>query len=231
MIYVTGDTHGDFTRIKRFCAENNTTLRDTLIILGDAGINYYLNEKDRRLKEKLNSLSINLFCVHGNHEARPENIETYAIRDTGYDGQVYAELEFPHIMFAKDGEIYDFEGKEYLVVGGAYSVDKWYRLKNGGNWWPDEQPSDGTKKSVESLLSECQWHIHGVLSHTCPLKYEPVEAFLPNLNQSTIDKTTEQWLDSVEDKLAYDYWYCGHYHINKNIDKMRFRFEEIEVLK
>ena len=39
MIYLTGDTHGNFDRIRRFCEINNTTKDDVLIILGDAGIN------------------------------------------------------------------------------------------------------------------------------------------------------------------------------------------------
>ena len=46
MIYITGDTHRDFTRIKKFCQEQNTSVDDIMIILGDAGINYMLDEHD-----------------------------------------------------------------------------------------------------------------------------------------------------------------------------------------
>ena len=53
MIYLTGDTHGNFDRIRRFCELNNTTKDDVLIILGDAGINYYLNKRDYKLKQEL----------------------------------------------------------------------------------------------------------------------------------------------------------------------------------
>ena len=48
-VFLTGDTHGNFDRIKRFCGLNNTTKDDVLIILGGAGINYYLNERDYKL--------------------------------------------------------------------------------------------------------------------------------------------------------------------------------------
>ena len=34
MIYLTGDTHGLFTRIESFCEKMNTTHEDLLIILG-----------------------------------------------------------------------------------------------------------------------------------------------------------------------------------------------------
>ena len=37
MIYLTGDTHGDFRRIAQFCARMNTQPTDIMIILGDAG--------------------------------------------------------------------------------------------------------------------------------------------------------------------------------------------------
>lgn len=40
-----------------------------MIILGDAGINYWLDMSDKELKGQLSGLDITFFCVHGNHEA------------------------------------------------------------------------------------------------------------------------------------------------------------------
>jgi 3-oxoacid CoA-transferase subunit A len=48
---------------------------------------------------------------------------------------------------------------------------------------------------------------------------------LPGLDQSTVDVSTEQWLDEIEAVADYDAWLCGHWHINKSIDKLRFVFE------
>lgn len=47
LIYITGDTHRYFSRLydKTF---NKT---DMVIILGDVGINYCLNEEDKKFKE------------------------------------------------------------------------------------------------------------------------------------------------------------------------------------
>ena len=64
MVVLTGDTHGDFGRIGDYCEENQTTTDDVMIILGDAGINYYLDERDDLLKEQLTCLPITLFCIH-----------------------------------------------------------------------------------------------------------------------------------------------------------------------
>jgi 3-oxoacid CoA-transferase subunit A len=55
-----------------------------------------------------------------------------------------------------------------------------------------------------------------------------MEAFLPGLDQSLIDHSTEEWLDTIEDRLDYKAWYCGHWHINKRIDKMHFLMHEVE---
>ena len=49
--YLTGDTHGNFLRVDTFCRAMETTKSDTIIILGDAGFNYYLNDRDTRAKE------------------------------------------------------------------------------------------------------------------------------------------------------------------------------------
>ncbi len=69
-----------------------------------------------------------------------------------------------------------------------------------------------------------------VLSHTCPLRYEPTEAFLPGLNRSTVDDSTERWLDTIEARLSYERWYCGHFHIEKKIDKLQFMFNDYTLL-
>lgn len=58
MIYITGDTHGDFSRIETFCRKMKTTTEDVLIILGDAGINYYGRDRDRLQKEEISRLPV-----------------------------------------------------------------------------------------------------------------------------------------------------------------------------
>ena len=127
--------------------------------------------------------------------------------------------------------MYEFEGKKCLIIGGAYSVDKDYRLARGWNWFSDEQPDEEVKEKVEETLRGLNYKVDYILSHTCPLRYMPVEAFLPTIDQSTVDKSTEEWLGKVEARVECERWYCGHYHIEKKIDKMRFVFRDIEMLE
>lgn len=230
MIYITGDKHGDFREIFYFCYENKTTLDDIMIILGDAGINYYANEKDHILKNSLLQYPITFFCIHGNHEERPENIKTYKIKRF-HDGIVYYEEDYPNILFAKDGEIYNFNNHKVLVIGGAYSVDKYFRLERGYNWYESEQPNEETKEFVISKLKSMDNKVDIILSHTCPYKYLPREMFLEGIDQSTVDNSTEYFLDEIEQITDYKIWYCGHYHTDKAVDKIIFMFHNIEKFK
>lgn len=227
MIYVTGDTHGKFQRITDFCEHEKTSCEDIMIILGDAGINYNGWVLDREKKELLKTLPITLFCIHGNHEQRPDTIDSYAEK-RWHGGIVYWEEDYPNLLFAKDGEIFDLDGKQTIVIGGAYSIDKMIRVIYGYRWWADEQPSDEIKRYVEEQLEKRNWKIDVILSHTVPLKYEPREMFMTGVDQSSVDKSTEEWLDWIEEKLEYQKWYCGHYHTEKKIGKVDMKYKEIE---
>ena len=226
MIYLTGDTHGNFDRIKRFCELNNTTKDDVLIILGDAGINYYLNKRDYKLKQELQNLPITLFCIHGNHEERPENIGTYKL-DMFFGSLVYVEPEFPNIIFAVDGMIYKINNSKCLVLGGAYSVDKHYRLMKGYQWFESEQIPDDRKAEIEDCLSVCGYNVDYVLSHTCPYDTRPVHMFLRSIDQSTVDSSMEVWLQKIADRLTFKHWYFGHYHDDWDNGKYSMLYTDI----
>ncbi len=226
MISYTGDIHGSAAEITAFCMRFEPTENDTLIILGDVGANYYGDMRDSILKAQFSKLKPTIFCIHGNHEMRPWNIPSYKTKEWN-GGTVWYEEEYPNILFAKDGEIFNIEGTKHLVIGGAYSVDKFYRLSRGYGWWADEQPSDEIKRYVEKQIKEKEFDV--ILSHTCPFKYEPIETFLPGIDQSTVDTSTEEWLDKIEESTDYKAWYCGHWHINKRIDKIHFLFHEFEM--
>lgn len=229
MFYITGDTHGEFYRIEQFCEEYETSKEDVMIILGDAGINFSLNERDLRLKRELAELPITLFCIHGNHEERPYMIDSYEEKEWN-GGTVYWEEDFPNILFAKDGEIYDLDGKKCLVIGGAYSIDKYYRLRVGAPWFETEQPTDEIKDYVETQLEKNNWQVDCVFTHTVPLPYEPIWAFIPGIDQSKVDKSTENWLAWIEENLSYDSWYAGHYHVESQEGPIRIMYMDIDNL-
>lgn len=229
MIYYTGDTHGEVEKLFTFSERFHLTPEDTIVILGDAGWNYYTDKRDFLAKSFLKRLGVTIFSIHGNHEARPGKLSFY--HETEWrGGTVYVEDEFPNILFARDGEVYDLDGHTAIAIGGAYSVDKYYRLSHWLKWFPDEQPDDEIKARVEAKLNALDWNIDLVLSHTCPQKFVPVEAFLSCVDQSTVDRSTEEWLDTIEDRLNYQHWLCGHWHIDKAVDRFRFLMDDFITL-
>jgi 3-oxoacid CoA-transferase subunit A len=149
MIYYTGDTHGQTDKILDFVRRFQLKTKNVIIILGDAGFNYYGNGRgDKSVKRRLNAADVTIFCIHGNHERRPESLPCY--HETQWrGGVVYVEEMFQNLLFAKDGEIFDLDGHQSIVIGGAYSIDKYYRLQRGLDWFSDEQPTEVIKSGWE----------------------------------------------------------------------------------
>jgi len=227
MIYYTGDIHGDAAGIADFAIKHGLTENDTIVILGDVGANYFGDRRDLICKDDLNRIRPTILCIHGNHEKRPASIPSYKLKEWN-GGMVWYEDAFPKILFARDGEIFDLDGIKHIAIGGAYSVDKYYRLKHHYAWFSDEQPSNEIKEYVERQLKSHKVDV--ILAHTCPFKYEPREAFLASIDQSTVDDSTERWLDGIEEETAYKAWLCGHWHIDKRIDKVYFLFDGVTTL-
>lgn len=140
------------------------------------------------------------------------------------------EEQYPNILFAKDGEIYNFNGKKVMPIGGAYSVDKYYRIRNGLPWFESEQPDEVIKEYVEQQLDKAKWNVDIVLSHTVPIEAEPVWAFIPGLDQSAVDKTTEKWLQKIYDRLDFTEWYAGHYHVESEECGIRIMYEDYDEI-
>ena len=43
------------------------------------------------------------------------------------------------------------------------------------------------------------------------------------------EENERKWLEEIERKLKYDHWFCGHWHIDKHIDRMHFLFHSVEA--
>ena len=107
-----------------------------------------------------------------------------------------------------------------------------YTMRNGRTVISTEEAEiirEIFKAYVEDQITKNRIDI--VLSHTCPYKYEPRDAFLPMIDQSTVDDSTERWLDGIEEKVDYKAWLCGHWLIEKQIDKLRFLFHDVVSLE
>ena len=203
-IFIRGDTHGDFSWLPAWCEENHTTTDDALIILGDACIMYYEQEniRQRMLKEFITYQPITLLCVRGNHEARPNNYSSTQFKvwedDPIIPSGVYFESDFPNILYIADGSTFSLNNKRCLVIGGAYSVDKEYRLLNGWQWFPNEQLSFSEQDQCYNLFKKNDFDL--ILTHTCPYDWRPTDLFLSFIDQSKVDSSMEDFLNTIKEK-------------------------------
>jgi 3-oxoacid CoA-transferase subunit A len=209
-IYVTGDLHGDVGLVVYQAKKLRTKRKtDSLIILGDVGINYFGDKRDKEKKELLSTANITIYCLRGNHEMRPQNIEgmkkVYSSKHKNY---FYHEEEYPNIFYFLDWGIYKFENFEIAVIGGAYSIDKYYRLENNLIWFEDEQLTlEERKKCFKAFKNK---GADFILSHTCPLSFQPQNLLLPNF--AKVDNTMEIFLDDIVHNMKWNIYLFGHYH-------------------
>ena len=240
---VTGDTHGRV--LERLCwvdSKKYPPEETALIILGDAGINFYLNKTDYKNKKAIQETGYTIYCVRGNHEERPENIFSNLVEyDDEVGNYILSERDFPNIKYFIDGFNYTINGRSALVIGGAYSVDKWYRLERAGlteaannpevtGWFPDEQLSEGEKENIRKEHFSKSYDI--ILTHTAPISCEPTELFIPGLDQSTVDKSMEEFLEEVKNNVGWKLWLCGHYHANMTLaNKIQMLYYSIHNLE
>lgn len=209
---ITGDCHRKFSRFKALQGMPEST---GIIILGDVGLNYTLDENDHATKNALcRDYPFTFYCVRGNHEARPgEHLGMKLIHDEDVGGPVWIEEEFPRIRYFCDWGFYTINGLRTLVIGGAYSVDKPYRIAQGWRWFEDEQLKSFEKDACLRNAKDREFDL--VLSHTCPLSFQPTDLFLCGLDQSTVDNSMEIWLEDVSAEVKWNIWLFAHYHTDR----------------
>lgn len=239
---VTGDCHGVFTRFYNLPKDEKIGM----IVLGDFGINFYLNKTDTRKKKELcmNYPNITFYCVRGNHEERPQNIPNMKrVYDEEVKGYIYLEEEYPNIRYFLDYGRYAIDKYICLVIGGAYSVDKNWRLSRVGlteetndpkksGWFAEEKLTANEMTDCSLWLDTLDSTFDFVFSHTCPKKYQPVDKFLSFIDQSTVDTSMETWMEAISKKIEVNYaWLWGHFHDDRiEAPHMEMFYNDIEEL-
>lgn len=176
----------------------------------------------------LNNMGVKIYCVRGNHEQRPELIPGMHLEnDFQVSNMTWMEEDFPNIRYFVDGGNYVIDGHPTLVIGGAHSVDKYLRLMRAGYAWTDGNIADPKKcgwfknelLTLEEMIAIQKSNIGKkfdlVLTHTCPLDWEPTDLFLTHLDQTTVDKSMELWMNQVKDTFDWNIWLFGHFHADR----------------
>lgn len=213
--YLTGDLHADVSRFKNLSVEDQQDEKLAIIILGDSGFNFTMDSNDSHLKNSLDKkYAFTIYCLRGNHEARPQNVQGMELTyDENVKGEVYIQKKWPKLRYFKDWGVYTLGDYKVAVVGGAYSVDKFYRLQNHFRWFADEQLD--TEEMIHCTRDFTNIQVDIVLTHTCPVSWEPTDMFLRSIDQSSVDKSMELFLDELAKVFDWNVWCFGHYHADR----------------
>ena len=125
MIYITGDTHGEFGlrfNTTNFYEQNKMTKNDFLIICGDFGGIWDVGWESKREKHWLDwfeERSYTLLFIDGNHE-NFDRLNGY--KEKEWNGGKVHEIR-PHILHLMRGQVFEISGKTLFTFGGASSHD------------------------------------------------------------------------------------------------------------
>lgn len=226
MLYVTGDIHGlvddpDRFDPSTFPAGEHLTRDDYVLVLGDFCLP--LDEWDNGCElDRLAEAPWTTLFVDGNHEYFPYLAD---IRPTSWHGglvQRYPGRQ--NIIHLMRGEVYELCGSTCFTLGGATSVDRAAR-EPYGLWFPEELPSASELAHARETLAAHDWQVDYVFTHTCATRHLPaalgIEGACGDPDAPHPDIQTDaltDFLDELEDRLAYRRWYFGHMHHDWDID-------------
>ena len=160
MIYITGDTHSDFSGFteENFPIQSEMTKDDYIIICGDFGGVWTFEEESSREKEALdwlNNKNFTTLFVDGNHE-NYTRLYNYPIEEWK-GGKVHKIRD--SVLHLMRGEIFDIDNKKIFAFGGAKSHD----IQDGIFNLDEEEIQNGI-----SNLEKVNYKVDYVISHCCP---------------------------------------------------------------
>lgn len=209
MIYVTGDMHGDISRL-RSRASRRLKKDDYLIVCGDFGFIWDGSAREKRLLKWLGKRPYHVLFVEGTHD-NLDLLNSYP--KTGWNGGLVHEIsgKVRHLI---RGSIFTLDGCKIFVFGGGESYDADSRLSDG-KWWHDELP---TPEIVEHAKQNLAFHdnkVDYIITHQASHK---IKRFLSMFDNEF--NILDVFFDEIREKCKYTRWFFGSYHINKIIPPM-----------
>ena len=215
-IFITGDIHGTID-IHKLTTKNfdckDLTKDDFLIICGDFGLVWWIEggeywKEDQWWLDWLEDKPWTTLFVDGNHENH--NLLNDYPTEMWHGGKVHRIRD--SVIHLMRGEIYELDGLSFFTMGGAYSCDKEYRVKDI-SWWEEEVPDRLERRRALDNLEKHSWQVDYIISHCAPS--EVVETI--SVAKSILHPPDEytNWLQrQIADRVDFTGWFFGHYHLN-----------------
>lgn len=223
MIYVTGDTHGEYYDFVSRIHQAGIKKDDTVIVCGDFGF-VWNDEYHRYFLKQLENEPFKILFADGNHE-NFDLLYTYPVEQWN-GGNIHKIAD--NIFHLMRGQVFEIEGRKFFTMGGAYSIDKSMRCE-GISWWSAELPTNEEYKTAGENLEKCSYSVDYVITHTIPQSAIHRLGRVPDIHDNELTGYFE-WLYS--EKLQFKKWFAGHWH--KNIllnDNLQILLDEVRKIE
>ena len=206
MLYVTGDTHGEWNRwnclIDCYLSEG-----DMIFICGDFGYIFDDNKAENRFLDELEEKPYTILFLYGNHENH-ERLAAYP-EESWAGGRIHRVRK--NVIHLMRGQVYHIEEKRFFIMGGAYSIDRAMRIE-GISWWPQEMPSEAEYDEARKNLAACNYQVDYILTHAAP--EDTMSLFHP---YHPDEVKLNFFLEWVRENTSYQHWYMGHLHQDRDM--------------
>lgn len=231
MIYVTGDTHGDWkTRLNKcsFPEQEEMAKDDYVIILGDFGI-WDDSDRERINLDWLNNRNFTTLFILGNH-SNYDILNALPVKQWNGGNVNFIRSSVIHL---RRGQVFCIDGTTFFAFGGAAShdisdgilevgdpkikiwekdPDKIFRI-NHKTWWKEELPSkEEMQEGVNNLVNHNN-EVDFILTHCASSS----TAALLSAGLYKPDILTS-YFEQIRMLVDYKKWLFGHYHDNKAVN-------------
>lgn len=249
MIYITGDTHGEFGRLSKKKLFNQgiaPTEQDYLIICGDFGLCWANDRTFEYHCKNFEQKPYTILWVQGNHE-NYDMIAKYPVEE--WHGGKVRHILREKVILLERGQVFELEGKTFFTFGGASShdieggvldrrdPDFEYKRKKANDrdlpyriihesWWPQELPSEEEMQEGIRNLERHENKVDYIITHCC---LTSIQNMLNEwLGYSYEPDVITEYFQEIEEMVDYNQWYFGHYHRDQYIDeKHRLVYQEM----
>ena len=207
MIYVTGDTHGDYKIFsqKKF---KNIAPGDTLIICGDFGFIWTGDTKEKKILDKLAKKKYTICFVDGTHE-NFALLNKYPV--VNFAGGLAHKIK-DNIYHLMRGQIFEFEGESFFAMGGGESPEIDSR-EGRANWSNDEIPTRDEMREGANNLEKNKFAVDYIITHEPAQK---IKNFLKlKDNEPLLVSGLNAYFQELSTSCDYTRWFFGSLHEDK----------------
>ncbi|MBR5232892.1 MAG: metallophosphoesterase [Clostridia bacterium] len=211
MVYITGDIHGDLSRLSpeklRFMK-----IHDTLIVCGDFGFIWDDSKNEDKILRNLGKRKYNICFVDGTHENfsilnKFPAEDKFSGKARNITGNLY------HLM---RGQVYTIEGMKVFTMGGGELPEAELLFEDEDTGHP-ELPTKEELLSAVNNLEQNNFEVDLIITHEPPSKTR--EFLLMQKNEKFSVTALNAFLDEIAVQCKYKKWYFGSMHTDKFISE------------